>query len=334
MAAIVANSLDAVTHDLIVPLLEDEVTNKGDAGFAAFKSMGGIVEHKGADDVTAPIVVQETPAGEWYTGAKTFTVNTFDDIGKAVYGWSFYGYPWRIVHTTYSLNQDSPQKVISILTSSYEQAKRRTQDTLLTRFFGASTAAADLQGLKDAVAAANPGFGGNFGDRDRVADTKWQATRITAASPGNWLTAAGKVVPQKTALQRQLRILAKNQSTGSGLGPNLVLMESNVYDKFRARYDDFVAVPNLNTTMQDWTSFKINERAWAYPSEYIDSGFIYLINLDHIKLYVHPTLYFKDAGWRELDKSRDLFNVIHFCGFLWANSCQKLGRVEDLETSL
>ena len=229
--------------------------------------------------------------------AKNSTAKSYSDLDpldvtrqqtqtSAFYAWKEYSTSVVISGREKNINKDSQSKLFDLLQGRLNNAVKSLVDTLTTGIYsdGTGNGSKDITGL-EAIIETAPGTTAYASVP--VANTAWRNKFKTGVGAG-----AVNLLPNLRLISNQ----ASQGSEGADSSPNLYVTTRSIHESYeasiqpQARYQmsNMAADGGINTL-----TFRGQPFIW---SDYCTSSTVYVLNLNHLYLFVHEDANFQPSG--------------------------------------
>lgn len=257
------------------PNLVDQI-HKSNALFFMLKQKGGIKEEAGGERISQPLMYGKNSTAGSYDGYDVLDTTPQTGIDSAEYNWKQYSASITISGKEERQNAGSKTKIIDLLDSKTKQAMASLREQIGTGIFsdGTGNGGKDLTGLVAMVAAS-----GTYGGINSATYTWWQAY---VESTSEALTIA------------KMRTAFNTATLGGKDHPDLIVTTQSLFESYEALLTNFNNYVSFQTNSAD--SKKLGDAGFqtlafkAVPivfDELCNSGVMYFLNTDHMKLVVH-----------------------------------------------
>lgn len=267
--------------------LVDNIHNSN-AVFYMLREMGNIVEEDGGERIVQPIMYGQNETAGSYSGYDELDTSAQTGIDAAEFNWKQYAVSITISGEEERKNAGSKERIINILDARTKQARMSLVEQLTTGLFsdGTGNSNKDLTGLVAMVAGS-----GIYGGIDS-GTYSWWASSVDSDSE------ALDIV--------DVRNEYNNASHGGKDTPNLIVTTQALFEKYEGFitqvgstnvYGSFktesAGAKKLGDAGFQNLAFKGAPIVW---DELCNSGVMYMLNTNHMKLVVH-----KDANFEISD---------------------------------
>ena len=229
--------------------------------------------------------------------AKNSTAKSYSDLDpldvtrqqtqtSAFYAWKEYSTSVVISGREKNINKDSQSKLFDLLQGRLNNAVKSLVDTITTGIYsdGTGNGSKDITGL-EAIIETAPGTTAYASVP--VANTAWRNKFKTGVGAG-----AVNLLPNLRLISNQ----ASQGSEGADSSPNLYVTTRSIHESYeaslqpQARYQmsNMAADGGINTL-----TFRGQPFIW---SDYCSSSTVYVLNLNHLYLFVHEDANFQPSG--------------------------------------
>ena len=229
--------------------------------------------------------------------AKNSTAKSYSDLDpldvtrqqtqtSAFYAWKEYSTSVVISGREKNINKDSQSKLFDLLQGRLNNAVKSLVDTITTGIYsdGKGNGSKDITGL-EAIIETAPGTTAYASVP--VANTAWRNKFKTGVGAG-----AVNLLPNLRLISNQ----ASQGSEGADSSPNLYVTTRSIHESYeaslqpQARYQmsNMAADGGINTL-----TFRGQPFIW---SDYCTSSTVYVLNLNHLYLFVHEDAKFQPSG--------------------------------------
>lgn len=259
--------------------------HKGNALFLLLKKKGAIKELEGGERIVEPLMYGKNDTARSYSGWDQLLVTPQEGIDAAEFNWKQYSASIAISGEELRKNAGSKTRIINLLDARVKQAEMSIREEIGTGIFsdGTGNGSKDLTGLRAMVLAS-----GTYGGINSATYPFWQST-VDA-------TAATTLAIWRTQFN--------SASIDGSDTPDLVVTTQTVYEGYEAKLTNNANYVSFQTpgpgtkTLGDAgfqaLEFKGKPVVW---DSLCPSGYVYFLNLNHMKLVVHA-----DANFKVTDK--------------------------------
>lgn len=241
---------------------------------------------------------------------------------SAFYAWKQYSASVVISGRERNINKDSQSKLFDLLNGRLDNAVKSLADQITTGIYsdGTGNGSKDITGLEASI-ETTPGTA--IYAAVPIANTAWRNKVSTSVG-----AAAVNLVPELRSVSNQ----CSQGAEGTDSSPNLYIAPRGVHESYeaslqpQARYQmgDLSADGGINTL-----TFRGQPFIW---SDYCTSGTCYVLNLNHLFLFVHEDANFSQSGegmQKPINQDSGV-DQMFFMGNLLANNRRKLGKLTGL----
>lgn len=300
------------------PTLVDQIHNSN-AIFFTLKSKGAIKEESGGERIVQPIMYGTNTTAGSYSGYDALDTTPQAGIDAAEFNWKQYSASITISGEEMRKNAGSKTRIINILEARTKQARLALQQQLVNGIFsdGTANAGKDLTGLVAMVSAT-----GTYGAINSTGNTWWQSY---VAAVGGALTIA------------RMRTAFNTPTLGGRDHPNLIVTTQTQFEAYEALLTNFNAQVSFATPSTD--SKKLGDagfQALEFKGEPIvwdencNSGVMYFLNTEHMKLVVHSDANFSTSDFVKPENQDAKVAQILFMGNLTCDRRKSFGKLETL----
>jgi len=309
-------SVDALTRDLIIPKVFDQIFNANPV-FFLLDSKG--VKERGGRKIKVPVRYAMTGATGSYRGFDLLSTTKNEKFADPELDWK-QAYSMVIISGLEEIINDGAQAVVDLLTQETETAKLSLQEELGSALYGDGTGndSKDIDGFK---AAIDDGTNvATYGGITRSASvhtwwrsiyTSWAATPVSLKA---WQAAFGTV-------------------TDGGQAPTHVFTSQDIYDK---NYE--IVIPSQR--LQDdglanagFENIKINGKTFVVDSHCAATD-AWVVNINFLSLYVAQGRNFLFKGFQEPVNQDARMGKILWAGNLVNMSPRRHARIHTINTAL
>lgn len=256
--------------------LVDNIHNSH-ALFFMLKQKGSIKEEAGGERIVVPLMYGRNDTAGSYSGYDQLDTTPQVGIDSAEFNWKQYAASITISGEEERKNAGSKTRIINLLEAKVKQAEMSLREQLVTGLFsdGTGNSSKDLTGL-----VAMVGNSGTYGAINSSTYTWWQSTLDTSS---NAITVA------------EMRTLFNSASLGGKDHPDLICTTQTIYETYES------LLTGTTGTMWSQDTKKLGDAGFqalefkGVPviwDEQCNSGVMYFLNTNHMKLVVH-----KDANF-------------------------------------
>jgi len=252
-----------------------------------------------------------------YTDLDSLDVTRNQTQTAALYNWKQYAASITISGREIRINKATESKLFDLLEARTNNAAKSLIDKITTGLYsdGTGNGSKDITGLTAAI-ETTPGTASYAAVP--TANTAWRNQVDTTVG-----AAAVNLVPSLRTLSNQ----CSQGSEGADSSPNLYITTRSIHESYEA-----LVWPQMRYRPDDTgdagiqvLAFKGNDFVW---SDYCTSGVCYVLNLNHLYLYVHEDANFSESdGGLQKPVNQDGFSEqILFMGNMLCNNRRKQGK--------
>jgi hypothetical protein len=298
--------------------LVDQIHNSN-AVFFMLKMKGAIKEESGGERIVQPIMYGTNTTAASYSGYDSLDTTPQAGIDAAEYNWKQYSASITISGEEERKNAGSKTKIIDILDARTKQARLALQQQLVNGIFsdGTGNGNKDLTGLVAMVSAT-----GTYGGITSTGNTWWQ-------SYVNAVNGALTLAVMRTAFN--------TPTLGGKDHPNVIVTTQTQFEKYEALLTSFNSVVSLQTNSEGTKKlgdagfqaleFKGVPIVW---DENCNSGVMYFLNTDHMKLVVHSQANFATTDFVKPENQDARVAQILFMGNLTCDRRKSFAKLTGL----
>lgn len=271
------SQLTSITEKLYIPKAIDNVFN---TTYLLKKLRAGQKNFDGGTKIAVPIEYDELVSGGSFAGLELLDTAVNDVATLAEYDWRQYYVTVGWSRADYLKNKGSKQQIVNMVSMLTENASKKMAKNLTTGIFQTTKASStDIDGFVTAICAAGTTDCGGLDSNDF---STWSPQRDTATTK---LTLAS------------MNALYRNAMDGPD-APTLVVTTDDILGFY---YD--IATPlqryqNADTANQGFTTLTFNGIP-VVSDKGCNSGYLYMLNLDHLWLGVHKDEDMRFTGNKE-----------------------------------
>lgn len=251
--------------------LVDQIHNSN-AIFFMLKRKGAIKELSGGERIVQPIMYARNDTAKSYSGYDSLDITPQAGIDAAEYNWKQYSASIVISGEEELKNSGSKTKIIDLLDARTKQARMSLQQKLVEGIFsdGTGNGSKDLTGL-----VAMVGTTGTYGGINSATYDWWRASGVDTST--NAITLA------------EMRAMFNSASLGGRDHPNLIVTTQAIYETYESLLTATVSFDTADSKALGDGGFVSLEfkKVPVVFDEDCNSGVIYFLNTDHMKLVVH-----------------------------------------------
>jgi len=263
--------------------------------------------------------------------AKNGTAKSYEDLDaldvtrkqtqtSGMFAWKQYSASVVISGREMRVNKSNESRLFGLLDERLNNAAKSLNDVITTGMYsdGTGNASKNITGLEAAIETVT---GTTSYASVPTANTAW-ANKV-AASVG---AAAVNLVPKMRSVWNQ----CSQGAEGTDSSPNLLVTTRTIHESYEALLQPQVRYEQNPAGGADAginvLKFKGSDFIW---SDYCTSGTVYVLNLNHLFLYVHEDANFTQAddGLQKPVNQDSLVTQILFMGNMLANNRRKLGKL-------
>lgn len=292
--------------------LVDQIHNSN-AVFFMLKSKGAIKEESGGERIVQPIMYGTNTTAGSYSGYDSLDTTPQEGIDAAEFNWKQYSASITISGEEMRKNGGSKTKIIDILDSRTKQARLGLQQQLVEGIFsdGTGNGGKNLTGLVAMVAST-----GTYGGITSTGNTWWQ-------SYVNALNGALTIAAMRTGFN--------TPSLGGKDHPNIIVTTQTLYEKYEGLLTATVQMNPSSTDSKKLADggfqtleFKGVPVVW---DENCNSGVVYFLNTEHMKLVVHSDANFATTDFVKPENQDAKVAQILFMGNLTCDRRKSFGKI-------
>lgn len=279
MGALLATTLKNYNETLV-----DNI-HKGNALFLMLKKKGAIKMLDGGERIVQPLMYAKNDTARSYSGWDPLLVTPQEGIDAAEYNWKQASAAIAISGEELRKNSGSKTKIIDLLDARVKQAEMSIKEEIGTEIQsdGTGNGSKDITGLKAMISDS-----GTYGGINSATYTWWKATKES--------TAATTIAIWRTQFN--------SASIDGNDHPDLISTTQAIYEGYEAKltqnanYVSYQTPGQGSKTLGDAgyqaLEFKGQPLIW---DALIPTGYVWFLNLSHMKLAVHS-----DANFKITDK--------------------------------
>lgn len=257
------------------PNLVDQI-HKSNALFFMLKDKGGIKEESGGERISQPLMYAKNSTAGSYDGYDLLDTTPQTGIDSAEFNWKQYSASITISGKEERQNAGSKTKIIDLLDAKTKQAMASLREQIGIGIFsdGTGNGGKDLTGLVAAVAAS-----GTYGGINSSTYSWWQSY---VESTSEALSLA------------KMRTAFNTATLGGKDHPNLIVTTQTLFEKYEGLLTATLAMHSSDSKKLGDAGYQVLEYKGVPVvfDELCNSGVMYFLNTDHMKLVVH-----KDANF-------------------------------------
>lgn len=274
------------------------------------------IKRKGGIKLLEPLMYAKSTSGGSYSGYDTFDVSPQEGFTNAEYSWKFY--EWSIsISGPEELQNAGESQMIDLLEGKWEQTRMSMQDKLDQDSFldGTGNNSKELTGLALMVDNA-----GTYGNIVRSTNTWWKAVETAA---GGVLAVSGSA---------GMRRIFNDASLGKAKRtPNLIIGTQIEFEAYEALMDANMRFTNTGEQNVGFSNPNLMFRsAPLFWDEYCQSGVMYFLNTEFMKLVVHEERDFKTSEWKKPVNQDAKVAQIFFAGEMVSSNCRHLAKLTGI----
>lgn len=321
--AITINQVKAITHDLVLKSLADNVYQSA-AGLRRFYSKR--IKIDGGNDIGGPVIIGgvDGATGGWYSGASTLTDAEKEDITRAKVDWKQV-YETIVLSNLDIMKNGGSAQILPLLASKIKIAEKRLKSRLSTGIFSAGTDSLVFNGLQQVIGTGSYAGLAASDFTDESGSNAWQAQILDNSSVARALTGV--------LIQR-----AMGQATEDEDKPTAAFMKQNVFDELWAILEPhqrlMVEDENLSGLGHDQNKkvLKYNGIPFLVDS-HMKAQSIFFINEDYVKLYVHRMEDMKAQSFDKLEDQNAIKERMLLTGNLFCNNRRYQAELADINVA-
>lgn len=285
------------------------------------RNAGQLKVVNGGEKLRISIDYAKNPTAKSYDDLEGLDVSRRQTQTSAHYAWKQYSASVTISGREIRINKAQDSKLFDLLDARLNNAAKSLVDVITTGVYsdGTGNASKDITGLEAAI-ETTPGTTAYAGVP--VANTAWQNKVQTASG-----AAAVNLVKHLRTVWNQ----CSQGSEGFDSSPNLIVVPRTVHESYEAllqpqyRYGSGEAGDAGVGVLR----FKGSDFIW---SDYCTSGTAYLLNLNHLFLYVHEDANFQSTneGLQKPVNQDGLSTQVLFMGNFLMNNRRKNGKITGI----
>jgi hypothetical protein len=320
--AITISQVQAITHDLVLKVLADNVYQSA-AGLRRLYSKR--VKLTGGNDIGSPVITGglDNTTGGWYSGAATLNDAEKDDITRAKVNWKQV-YETVLISNLDILKNGGTAQILPLVASKLQIAEKRFKARLSGGIFHDGTDSLVFNGLAQIIGTGT--YAGlaaaDFQEEDGT--NAWQA-----AIRGNSGT--------DRALSGSLIQGAMGAATEDEDKPSVAFMRQNVFDQLWG-----ILEPHQRLMVEDssFTGFGHDQKKVLLYNgipflvdSHMKAKSIYFVNEDYVKLYVHAQEDMKAQSFKQLEDINAIKERMLLTGNVFCNNRRFQGELADIAVS-
>jgi hypothetical protein len=304
--ALTYGELASITEKKFIPVAVDQIFTSN----VLFQRMrkGKMYEtYDGGLKIVQPLIYALTTASGSYSGSETLDTSANDQITAAEFDMKTYFANITITRTDELKNSGDAQKV-NLVKAKVMIAEKTLSDNLGTGVFNAGTVAKDLLGLRLAYAIT-----GTYGGIAKATYSWWQ----------------GQVDSTTTTLTIPALETLVGQCTIGNDKPSLIITTQAQFDAYHG-----LLQPQERYTDEDTASGGFKNLLFRGIPIVVDnhcpSGYMFLINENYLKLYVHKDENFRFEPFQKPTDKNMACAKIYWAGELVCSNCRMNGMFSAL----
>jgi hypothetical protein len=295
--ALTNDDITSITERYFHPVLVDNIFNSNAALQRAkrkwYERIGG------GTKIVVPLLYATTANAERYSGSQTLNVNGNSQITSAEFEWKQYKASIPIEGLD-ELKNDGDAQVINFVKAKVQAAEKSLANMLGTDLFSDGTTAGSLIGFKQMIKAS-----GTYGIIDRSSNSWWNAQvdgTTTAIS-----------LPKVQGLIGDAQVDSDK--------PTVMFTTQNVYDDIWGLIQPQQRFADEDTVKAGFTNILVNGIPVVVDS-HVDSGFLYMVNENYIKLKVHKKRDFVLTPFQKPTNQDVSIAHVFWAGAMCGNNCR------------
>lgn len=274
------------------------------------------VKKRPGSKILQPLRYAKSTTGGSYRGYDLLDVSPEESLTNAEY--DLRQYYWTVtISGKEELDNSGKSAMLDLLEEKWANAKMSMMDMLDEHSFldGTGNNSKNMQGLALLVDSA-----GTYGNINRSNYAWWQSNEVPVGGPLQ--------IHGPTGLLRVYNDTGRGQRSQL---PNFFLTTQEIYEA----YEELMA-PYLRYTVQGTASATFNNENLVFRGkpfmwdDYCQSGTLYLLNTEYIKLVVHPERDFTTTGFKTPINQDSKSAHIYFYGNLVCSNCARQGKMTGL----
>ncbi len=321
--AITISQVKAITHDLILNALADNVY-KSAAGLRRFYSQR--VKLDGGNDIGSPIIIGDVDSttGGWYSGASVLPDAEKDDMTRAKVEWKQV-YETVLISKLDIMKNSGTSQVLNLVASKIKVAEKRLKSRLSDGIFHDGTNSLIFNGLQQIIGTGSYAGLAASDFLDEAAQNAWQAQILANGSVDRALS--GSLIQQ-----------AMGKATEDEDKPTVAFMKQNVFDELWAILEPhqrlMVEDENLSGLGHDQNKkvLKYNGIPFLVDS-HMKAKSIFFVNEAFVKLYVHRMEDMKAQSFSQLEDVNAIKERMLLTGNLLCNNRRYQAELADINVA-
>jgi hypothetical protein len=320
--AITISQVQAITHDLVLKVLPDNVY-KSAAGFRRFYEKR--VKVSGGNDIGSPVIIGglDDTSGGWYSGASTLNDSERDDITRAKVDWK-QTYETVLISKLDIMKNGGTAQILPLLASKVQIAEKRFKARLADGVFHDGSNALKFNGLQDIIDTGS--YAGlaasDFTTEDAV--NAWQAQIKSNSSVDRALT--GSLI--------QFAMGAASEDSDK---PSVAFLRQNVYDQLWAILEPHQRLmaegKGLSGLGGDQNAVLMYNGIPFLIDSHMKAKSIFFVNEDYVKLYVHSQEDMAVQSFKQLEDINAVKERMLLTGNLLCNNRRFQAELADIAVS-
>jgi len=290
--------------------LVDQI-HKSNALFFMLKEKGAIKEENGGERISQPILYAKNSTAGSYDGYDPLDTTPQTGIDTAEFNWKQYSASITISGREERQNAGDKYKIIDILDAKTKQAMYSLKEQIGLGIFsdGTGNGSKDLTGLVAMVAAT-----GTYGGIVSTTYTWWQSY---VESTGGTLTIA------------YMRAAFNTPTLGGRDHPNLIVTTQTLFQVYESLLTTTLSMHSSDSKKLGDGGFQVLEYKGVPVvfDELCNSGVMYFLNTDHMKLVVHKDANFETTDFVKPDNQDAKVAQILFMGNLTCDRRASFGKL-------
>lgn len=308
MADVNVGALLSTTLKLYRDTLVDNIF-ASNALFFSLKQKGAVKEESGGERIIEPLMYGKNTTAGSYSGYDLLDTTPQAGIDSAEFNWKQYSVSITISGEEERKNAGNKAKIIDLLDAKTEQARMSLVEALDTGIFsdGTGNSSKDITGLRAMVVAS-----GTYGGINGTTYTWWRAYVENAA--------------EAIALD-DMRIAYNTTSVGGKDHADLLVTTQDIFQDYEGLFTATITMlsdssKKLADGGYQTLEFKGQPIVW---DEGCPTGYMYFLNLKHMKLVVHKDANFKVSEFVKPENQDAKTANILFMGNLTCNRRKSMG---------
>lgn len=323
--AITINQVKAITHDLVLNSLADNVYQSAPA-LRRFYSKR--VKLTGGNDIGGPVIIGGVDAntGGWYTGSTALTELEKEDLTRAKVDWKQV-YETVVLSKLDIMKNNGSAGVLQLLATKVKVAEKRMKSRLSAGIFHDGSNALMFNGLGQVIGAGNYAGLAAADILDESGNSAWKAQVLEhPTTPGTDRALSGALI------QKAMGLATEDEDK-----PSVAYLKQNVFDELWALLEPHQRLMKQDSSFSgaghDSKEVLVYNGIPFYVDSHAVAKAITFVNEDYCKLYVHAMEDLKAQSFDKLEDKNAIKERMLLTGNLFCNNRRAQAILKDIQVS-